>query len=56
MASFFKDNDDLLYYFERGLDWGALIDATERGPSPQPKAEDAAKIKAPLTIPADPDD
>ena len=39
MASFFKDNDDLLYYFERGLDWGALIDATERGPSPQPRAE-----------------
>lgn len=31
MASFFKDNDDLLYYFERGLDWDTLIEATERG-------------------------
>lgn len=31
MASFFKDNEDLHYYFERGLDWDALIEATERG-------------------------
>jgi alkylation response protein AidB-like acyl-CoA dehydrogenase len=31
MASFLKDNEDLLYYFERGLDWDALIEATERG-------------------------
>lgn len=31
MASFLKDNEDLLYYFERGLDWDTLIEATERG-------------------------
>jgi alkylation response protein AidB-like acyl-CoA dehydrogenase len=31
MASFLKDNDDLLYYFEKGLDWDALVEATERG-------------------------
>lgn len=31
MASFLKDNDDLLYYFEKGLDWSALVEATERG-------------------------
>src|ERR1043165_8110260 len=31
MASFLKDNDDLLYYFEKGLDWASLVEATERG-------------------------
>lgn len=31
MANFFTDNDDLLYYFEKGLDWGPLVEATERG-------------------------
>ena len=39
MASFFKDNDDLLYYFEKGLDWTALVDATERGSAKQSTAE-----------------
>jgi alkylation response protein AidB-like acyl-CoA dehydrogenase len=30
-SSFFKDNDDLRYYFDEGLDWDALVEATERG-------------------------
>jgi 3-(methylthio)propanoyl-CoA dehydrogenase len=31
MANYFKDNEDLQFYFERGLDWGPLVEATERG-------------------------
>lgn len=30
MANFFTDNEDLLYYFDKGLDWEALVKATER--------------------------
>lgn len=30
MANYFTDNDDLLYYFDRGLDWEPLVKATER--------------------------
>jgi alkylation response protein AidB-like acyl-CoA dehydrogenase len=29
MASFFKDNADLLWYFDKGLDWDALVRASE---------------------------
>jgi len=29
MSNFYKDNDDLRYYFERGIDWGPIIDACE---------------------------
>ena len=29
MANFFKDNDDLRYYFEKGIDWKAIVDVTE---------------------------
>ena len=31
MANFLNDNDDLLFYFERGIDWAPLIEVTERG-------------------------
>ncbi len=31
MANYFKDNDDIQFYFERGLDWEAIVSATERG-------------------------
>lgn len=31
MANFFTDNEDLLYYFDRGIDWDPLVQATERG-------------------------
>ncbi len=29
MANFFDDNDDLLYYFERGIDWEPLVRLVE---------------------------
>ena len=29
MANFFKDNDDLQYYFDKGIDWEALVRITE---------------------------
>ena len=30
MGNFFKDNDDLQYYFSRGIDWEPLVRITER--------------------------
>ena len=32
MGNFFKDNDDLRYYFDEGLDWDALVRVTEHAP------------------------
>ena len=29
MANFFKDNDDLQYYFDKGVDWDSLVRVTE---------------------------
>jgi hypothetical protein len=29
MANFFKDNDDLQYYFDKGIDWDSLAQITE---------------------------
>lgn len=31
MSNFFTDNDDLVYYFDKGIEWGPLVKATERG-------------------------
>ena len=31
MANYFKDNADLQFYFDKGIDWRALVEATERG-------------------------
>jgi alkylation response protein AidB-like acyl-CoA dehydrogenase len=31
MANFFTDNDDLRFYFDRGIDWASLVEATEYG-------------------------
>jgi alkylation response protein AidB-like acyl-CoA dehydrogenase len=31
MANFFTDNDDLRFYFERGIDWAPLVEASEYG-------------------------
>ncbi len=31
MGNFFKDNDDLQFYFERGIDWTKLVEVTEHG-------------------------
>lgn len=30
-ANFFKDNADLRYYFERGVDWAPVVELVERG-------------------------
>lgn len=45
MGNFFKDNDDLRYYFERGIDWEALVKVTERklGEGDAPKSVQEAK-------------
>ena len=29
MANFFKDNDDLQFYFDKGIDWESLVRITE---------------------------
>src|SRR5579883_775590 len=31
MASFFTDNDDLLFYFDEAIDWATLAEVTEYG-------------------------
>ncbi|HJK97743.1 MAG TPA: acyl-CoA dehydrogenase family protein [Polyangiaceae bacterium LLY-WYZ-14_1] len=31
MANFLKDNEDLRFYLDRGIDWGPLVDLTEHG-------------------------
>ena len=31
MANYLNDNEDLLYYFDKGIDWNPLIEVTERG-------------------------
>ncbi|MBZ0120366.1 MAG: acyl-CoA dehydrogenase family protein, partial [Sandaracinaceae bacterium] len=44
MANFFRDNDDLVYYFERGIDWASLVEVTEhrfRTPDGPKSAEEA---------------
>jgi alkylation response protein AidB-like acyl-CoA dehydrogenase len=31
MANFFSDNEDLQFYVQQGIDWGDLVELTERG-------------------------
>ncbi|WP_394847797.1 acyl-CoA dehydrogenase family protein [Pendulispora brunnea] len=31
MSNFFKDNDDLAFYFEKGIDWEPLVEVSEYG-------------------------
>ena len=31
MASYFQDNEDLRFYFDRGIDWAPLVELTEYG-------------------------
>lgn len=31
MANYFTDNDDLLFYFDKGVDWASLVEVTEYG-------------------------
>jgi alkylation response protein AidB-like acyl-CoA dehydrogenase len=33
MPNFFSDNDDLQFYFDEGIDWDAIVKATERNPN-----------------------
>src|SRR5262249_38315056 len=45
--NFFKDNDDLLYYIERGIDWEPLVQLTEfgyRAPGGFSSARDAVEF------------
>ncbi|MBL4685713.1 MAG: acyl-CoA dehydrogenase family protein, partial [Nannocystaceae bacterium] len=32
MGNYLSDNEDLLYYFDKGIDWQALFEVTERDP------------------------
>ena len=31
MANFFTDNDDILFHFDKGIDWASLVEVTEYG-------------------------
>jgi hypothetical protein len=31
MSNYFKDNDDLLYYFDKGLEWDSVVEVNEYG-------------------------
>jgi alkylation response protein AidB-like acyl-CoA dehydrogenase len=47
MASFFTDNDDLLYYVDKGIDWASLAEATEygwRAPDAHANADEAKQF------------
>ncbi|MCZ7681959.1 MAG: hypothetical protein M5U28_25470 [Sandaracinaceae bacterium] len=47
MGNFFKDNDDLQFYFERGVDWRTLAELTEhrfRAPDGPKSAEEAVEL------------
>ncbi len=44
MPNFFSDNPDLQFYFDEGIDWDALVKATERNPNDEaaPQSTDEA--------------
>ncbi len=47
MANFFKDNDDLRYYFEKGIDWEPVVAISEydyRAPDGPKNAEEALEL------------
>ncbi|MBC7173521.1 MAG: hypothetical protein H5U40_13860, partial [Polyangiaceae bacterium] len=43
MVNFFEDNEDLQYYFERGIDWESLVSLTERDFTDEPGFADAVE-------------
>ena len=46
MSNFFKDNDDLRYYFERGIDWDEIVRINElNGPEAAGFANDAEVVE-----------
>jgi len=50
MANFFKDNADLQYYVDKGIDWGPLIDAVEFPKTDIDKAEMIQSYKEVLDL------
>jgi hypothetical protein len=46
MASFFTDNDDLLYYVDEGVDWASLAELTEYGWRTPDGFKDAREARA----------
>jgi alkylation response protein AidB-like acyl-CoA dehydrogenase len=46
MANYFTDNDDLLYYLDRGIDWGPVFEATERGLADEGAPKSASEAAA----------
>jgi alkylation response protein AidB-like acyl-CoA dehydrogenase len=42
MANFLRDNDDLLWYLDRGIDWAPIVEATEFGHRADGGFKDAA--------------
>lgn len=40
--SFFKDNEDLRYYVDHGIDWERLVELTERNPNDPERPKDTA--------------
>ncbi|AKF05088.1 acyl-CoA dehydrogenase family protein [Sandaracinus amylolyticus] len=47
MGNFYKDNDDLRWYFEKGLDWDALVRVTEhefRSPGGPKSTKEAVEL------------
>ena len=46
MANFYKDNDDLRWYVEKGIDWDRLIELTERRFVDEDGPADVAEAKA----------
>ena len=47
MANFFKDNDDLRYYFEKGIDWEPVVAISEydyRSPDGPKSADEAIEL------------
>lgn len=46
MANFFTDNEDMLYYFDKGVDWEPLVRVTERGIVSEEAPADTAEAVA----------
>ncbi len=45
MTSFFEDNDDLRFYFDKGVDWDKLVKLTEHGFRAEGGFENAAEAR-----------
>jgi 3-(methylthio)propanoyl-CoA dehydrogenase len=45
MANFLQDNDDLLYYLDKGIDWEPIVTLTERGFADEDGPRDLAEAK-----------